>query len=142
MKKQTLFLAVLFITAAITLIGCNKKEETTPSDKLVVYGIISDGTNGTPLGDVKIACYDGNPADLDPESPNYNSNDIVKMVTSAVTGSDGTYEFTINRPDVRIKYVVMTEKVGYMPYGDYLSIDNADSNGRMRFDIQLYLQSN
>lgn len=128
MKKQTLFLVALFIIAAIALIGCNKKEEVS-SDKVVVYGFVSDSKSGESLSNVKITC--------DYED---NKTEEIKTVATTVTGSDGTYEFTITNIDKKQIYVVSGDKDGYYGTDEILTFDNPDDNGKIKCDLQLSKQ--
>ena len=132
MRKQHLFIAMLFITAAITLVGCNKKEEV---DQVTVYGTVVDAESGLPVQNVQIT------VDKEYMSEEQQREDMgngtAGTVGSTITGSDGTYEFPINNIDRKYTYIIYTLKTGYQQSETYISFSNVQSGGKLKCDFRL-----
>ena len=109
--KRILFFACL-LGMLISFASC-EKEKKTQSGVVTFYGTVTESTNGEPISGVQITISG---SDATP--------------SSAVTGSDGSYELPITiiptRKEENLRFVLVANKSGAVTYEahDYLDIDD------------------
>lgn len=125
MKKKLLKFSCLCIAIISLLSGCNKKEEVGPSpQELIIYGTVIDRETGYPLHNVQVTFL-------------YATEITEGAVGSAVTGSDGSYEFVFSSIINNAEYGVELIKYGYSQYLMEISLAQYHLGDRVRMDFQL-----
>ena len=126
MKINSLKFTCLCIAIISLLFGCNKEEVASSPQEIIIYGTVIDKETGDPLHNVQVSFgYE----ELDGDYEGY--------VGSAVTGSDGSYEFVLSGIKSNAAYYVEAIKYGYESKFLILSLEQNYSGDRVRMDFQL-----
>lgn len=137
MKRYSLFFVMLFVASALTLIGCNKKDEVTSSEEITIYGTVVDAATGAPIPNVQIS-MEKLYSSPEQQIEDMNNGGSAGTVGSSITGSDGSYEFLVSGIDRKFTYLVSTKANGYIPGEMYISFSNVQSGGKLQCDFQLW----
>ncbi len=132
MKKKFLFIAMLFIAIVSAFVACKKNDKEEIAE-LTIYGTVLDAIYGTPVQNVQIELF----KDYESEEQQLADDGTFGTVGSAVTGSDGSYEFTVYNINKKIPYVLMAYKDGYKDSDINLSTSNTKNGGKIRCDFRL-----
>lgn len=129
MKRYLLYFACL-VCMTIVSVGCEKLESLSDTiSEVTVYGSVIDATTGTPIYNAQI--------ELDIAVEEIEE---LGIVSSTVTGQDGSYEFLINDVSKKKTYVVLASKQGYDDEMKIISFSNVGKGGRVKADFQLYIK--
>lgn len=121
MKKYTLFIAYI-CGIMLGIVSCsNQNVPSETKDEVTVYGSVIDASTGDPLYNAQI----------------YLTEWEVGIVGSTVTGQDGTYEFSINKPNRGVAFLVEAEKDGYKDDQITISFKDVTAGGKMKVDFRL-----
>lgn len=131
MNKKFLFIAMLSIAVFSVFVSCDKKDKEEVVDDVTIYGTVVDATNGNPIENAQIAVY------KDIEEEPENTGDLGAL-GSSVTGSDGSFEFTISNLDRKCSYLVLASKTGYEEGYLELSLSSLKTGGKRKCDFQLH----
>lgn len=112
---KSLFIFASIACSLVIFSGC---EEVYSAGEVTVYGTVVDNITGDPLPVATVSVE------------SYNTYDISPV--SAVTGSDGTYEFTVILPRGEVKYFnarIYVEKDSYFDASGDITFTR-DMNGQ------------
>jgi len=99
----------LVLVAALSFSGCKKN-----GIEYMVHGTVFDQSFNTPSSGTTVSLYEYAPGSAFPT-----------LVSSAVTGSEGEYSFTIKRDKVE-KYELVIEKTNYFSHTSEFSVEDLD----------------
>lgn len=134
--KKFLFIAMLGIASLFVFLSCDKKDKEEVVDEVTLFGTVVDAANGSPVENVQIAVYKEYFTQEQQEEDMKNGG-APGALGSTVTGSDGSFEFTISNLDRQYSYIVLANKTGYQEGEVFLSLSNVKTGGKLKSDFQL-----
>ncbi len=132
MKKKFIFIAMLCIAAISAFVACDKKDKESV-EEMTIFGTVLDAVDGTPVQNAQIELF----KDYDSPEQQLADDGTYGTVGSAVTGSDGSYEFTVYNINKKIPYVLTAYKAGYRDSEMTISTSNTKNGGKVRCDFRL-----
>ena len=111
MSKKFLFIAMLGIAGLSVFVACDKKDKDVV-DEITIYGTVVDADSGDPIQNAQISLYKDYFSE-EQQKEDMDNGGAPGAIGSAVTGSDGSYEFTISDINRKYEYVVEAKKKGY-----------------------------
>ena len=108
MLKNFLFGAMLCIAALFVFVTCNKKDKDEV-DEITLYGTVLDADQGTPVHNAQIEVWKDYLSE-EQQREDMNNGGTPGVVGSTVTGSDGSYEFTISNINRKLSYLIVAKK--------------------------------
>lgn len=138
MKKSFILVAMLGMAVLSVFTACKKDKNGADSnvlEEVTLFGTVIDATTGDPLYNAQV--YLEKYPDLSKDGST-DDNDY-GVVGSSVTGTDGSYEFTIYNVAKNGHYEAYAEKVGYQvpDQGDLVSFAHTKDGGRVKVDFRL-----
>ena len=135
MTKKIIFGAMLCIAAISVFIACDKKDKEE-LEEITLFGTVIDGSTGDPVQNVQIEVYRAYMS-AEQQIEDMNNGGSMGAVGSTVTGSDGSYEFTVSNINRKYSYAIIANKKQYNEGEMILSLNNVKSGGKLRYDFQL-----
>lgn len=135
MTKKIIFGAMLCIAAISVFVACDKKDKEE-LEEITLFGTVLDADQGTPAQNAQIELWKEYLSEAQ-QREDMDNGGTAGIVGSTVTGSDGSYEFTISNINRKFTYVLIAKKNQYDNEEMPLSLNNVKSGGKLRCDFHL-----